>query len=107
MEKKLFHFRLANDVALTKEDMKDMEHQLNTVNEESLKIGLNIHKEKPKFMTNTDTTDYIQIDGTEIEMVTNYKYLGQRMAMENRTRPEVSIRITADGVLQESTEKSF
>ena len=54
--------------------MKDVEHHLNTVNEESLKIGLKMHKGKTRFMTNTDTTDNIQINGTEIE-VTNYKYL--------------------------------
>ena len=65
------------------------------VNEESLKIGLKIHKGKTKFMTNIDTTDNIQINGTEIEKVTNYKYLGQTIAMENRTKQEVSIRIKA------------
>ena len=43
-------------------------------------------------MTNTDTTDSVQIDGTETEKVTNYKYLGQTKAMENKTKPEVSIR---------------
>ena len=39
--------RFADDVALTTEVVKDMEHQLNTVNEESLKTGLRIQKEKP------------------------------------------------------------
>ena len=72
-----------------------MKHQFNTVNEESLKIGLKIHKEKTKFMANIDTTDNIQINGTEIEKVTSYKYLGQTIAMENRTKQDVSIRITA------------
>ena len=70
-------------------------HQLIMVNEESLKIGLKIHKGKTKFMTNIDTTDNIQINGTEIEKVTNYKYLGQTIAMENSTKQEVSIRIKA------------
>ena len=32
------------DITLTTEDVKDMEHQLNILNEENLKIGLNIHK---------------------------------------------------------------
>ena len=59
---------------------KDMEHQLNIVNEESLKIGLKIHQEKTKFRTDIDTTDNVQINGTEIEKVTNYKYLGQTIA---------------------------
>ena len=36
----------ADDVALATEDVKDVEHQLNTVKEESLKISLKIHTEK-------------------------------------------------------------
>ena len=59
------HLRFADDVALTTEDVKDMGHQLNTLNEESLKIGLKIHKGQTKFMTNIDTTDKIQINGTK------------------------------------------
>ena len=93
-------------LSLITEDVRDMEHQLITVNEESLKIGLKTHKGKTKFMTNIDTTDNIQINGTEIEKVTNYKYLGQTIAMENSTKQEVSIRIKQDGVFLESTEKS-
>ena len=46
-------------------------------------------------MTKSDTTDTIQINGTETEKVTNYKYLGQTTAMENSTKQEVSIRIKA------------
>ena len=67
-----------------------MEHQLITVNEESLKIGLKIHKGKTKLMKNIDTTDNIQMKGTEIE-----KYLGQNIAMENSTKQEDSIRTKA------------
>ena len=37
-------------------------------------------------MTIIDTTDNIHINGTEIDNVTNYKYVGQTIAMENRTR---------------------
>ena len=92
---KLSNLRFADDVALTTEDVRDMEHQLITVNEESLNIGLKTHKGKTKFMTNIDTTDNIQMNGTEIEKVTNYKCLGQTIAMENSTKQEVSIRIKA------------
>ena len=42
----LSNLRFADDVALTTDDVKEMEHQLNTVNEESLMIGLKIHKGK-------------------------------------------------------------
>ena len=51
---------------------------------------------KNKFMTNIDTTDNIQIDETERERMTNYKYLRQMISMENRTRQEVSIRIKVE-----------
>ena len=61
------------------------------MNEKSLKIGLKIHKGKSKFMTNIETTDNIQINGTEREKVPNYKYMGQAIAMENKTKQEVSI----------------
>ena len=43
---KLSDLKFADDVALTTEDVKDMEHQLNTVNKESLKIGLRYIEEK-------------------------------------------------------------
>ena len=92
-EEKLSNLRFADDVALTTEDVRDMGHQLITMNEESSKIGLKIHKGKTKFMTNIDTTDNIQINGTELETVTNYKHLGQTKAMENSTKQEVSIRM--------------
>ena len=46
-------------------------------------------------MTKNYRKDNIQIDGTETEKVTNYRYLGQTAAMENRARQGVSIRITA------------
>ena len=84
-----------------------MEHQFITVIEESLKIGLMIYKGKTTFMTDIDTTDNIQKDRTEIEKETNYKYLEQTIAMENRTRQEVLMRTNAGCSVFESTEKSF
>ena len=43
---KLSNLRFADDVALTTEDVRDMEHQLITVNEESLKLVSRYIKEK-------------------------------------------------------------
>ena len=50
------------------------------MNEESLKIGLTIHKGKTEFMTKIDTIDNIPVDGTETEKVNNNKYLGHTIA---------------------------
>ena len=69
--------------------------QLNTLNHESRRIGLKIHRGKTKFMTNFETTDKIKIEGIEIEKVDQYKYLGQTIVMEDRTANEVQLRIKA------------
>ena len=45
MEKNCQTYDFADDVAVTTEDVEDIEHQLNTVNEKSLNIGLEILKE--------------------------------------------------------------
>ena len=42
------------DAALTTTSVKDMEVQMESLNSESKKIGLKIHKGKTKFMTNYD-----------------------------------------------------
>ena len=66
-----------------------MEVQLNILNEESKRVGLKIHRGKTKFMTNFATTQKIEIEGIEIEKVEQYKYLGQTIALEDRTANEV------------------
>ena len=92
---KLTDLRFADDVALTTSSVEDMEVQLNILNEESKKVGLKIHRGKTKFMTNFVTTQAIKIEGIEIEKVEHYKYLGQTIALEDRTANEVQLRIQA------------
>ena len=89
------NLRFADDVALTTPSVKDMEVQLNSLNKESKKIGLKIHKGKAKFMTNLRTNESIVVENDGIEKVDNYKYLGQTGKMEDNTREEVLIRIKA------------
>ena len=43
----LTDLRFADDVALTTRSVKDMEKQLNSLNIESKKVGLQMHKGKP------------------------------------------------------------
>ena len=52
----LVNLRFAGDVAITKEGVEDMEHQLNTMNEDSIIIGLKVQKGETKFRTNIYTT---------------------------------------------------
>ena len=48
----LTNLRFADEVALFNETTKQMENYLNSLNSESLKVGLKIHKGKTKNMTN-------------------------------------------------------
>ena len=68
--------RFADDVALITTSVKDMEVQLNELNQESKKIGLNIHKGKTKYMTNFQSDDTIVIENEIIEKVDRYKIPG-------------------------------
>ena len=92
---KLTDLRFADDVALTANFVKDMEIQLNILNQESKKVGLKIHRGKTKVMTNYETREKIEIESIEIEKVDQYKYLGQTIATEDRTANETQLRIKA------------
>ena len=72
-----------------------MEVQLNSLNKESKKIGLKIHKGTTKFMTNFQTNESIVVENDAIEKVDSYKYLCQTVKMEDKTREEILIRIKA------------
>jgi len=87
--------RFADDVALTTTSVEEMEIQLNSLNIESKKIGLKIHKGKTKYMSNYQTNKTIELENELIECVESYKYLGQTVKMENNTREEVMLRIKA------------
>ena len=61
-----------------------MEKHLNSLNSESLKVGL-IHKGKTKYMTNHADSEHILIDQEKIEKVTEYSYLGQTTHLKDTT----------------------
>ena len=58
----LTDIRFADYVALIATSVKDMEVQLNELNQGSKKIGLNIHKGKTKYMTNFKSDETIVIE---------------------------------------------
>ena len=65
--------------------MKKKTH-LNSLNSESLKVGLKIHKGKTKYMTNHADSEEILIDQQKIEKVAEFKYLGQNTHLKNTTK---------------------
>ena len=91
----LTNLRFADDVALTTNNMTEMEEQLNRLNKNSKNIGLKMHKGKTKYMTNFQNDQEIHIESEKIEEVTNYKYLGQTTYLKDTTKEEVTCRIRA------------
>ena len=81
----LSELRFADDIALITTTVRNMEEQLNMINDESKKIGLKIHRGKTKYMTNFNTNKKIILENTEIEKV----------EMKDKTLKEVQKRIRA------------
>ena len=79
----LSELRFADDIALITTTVRNMEEQLNMINDESKKIGLKIHRGKTKYMTNFNTNKKIIVENTEIEKVEEYRYLGQNIEMKD------------------------
>ena len=91
----LSELRFADYIALITTTVRNMEEQLNMINDESKKIGLKIHRGKTKYMTNFNTKKKIIVENTEIEKVEEYRYLGQNIEMKDKTLTEVQKRIRA------------
>ena len=70
-----------------------MEKHLNSLNSESLKVGLKMHKGKTKYMTKHTDNEEILIDQQKIEKVTNIKYFGQNTHLKDTTKEEIYARI--------------
>ena len=87
----LTDLRFADDAVLTTTSVKDMEVQLKSLNSESKKIGLKIHKGKTQFKTNYDTEESIEIENEQIEKVESYKYLA-RVALACTKKSCVTVR---------------
>ena len=99
---------------MTTESTEAMQQKLNTVDEGSAKADLKIHRRKTKLMKNIDITVNIHIDGSEVEKMTNYEYLGRTIITENRARNKILIRTTAGWKsidrkerFEQNAEKSF
>ena len=72
-----------------------MEKHLNTLNTESLKVGLKIHKGKTKYTTNHADSEDILIDQEKMEKVTEFKYLKQTTHLKDTTKEEIYTRFRA------------
>lgn len=89
---RLSHLRFADDIVLLSEDPKEMECMIQSLSNESRKVGLEINWEKTKLMTNRQNIT-IKSDSTEIEYAEDYIYLGHLISFKSCNDKEVERRI--------------
>ncbi|CAG4938553.1 unnamed protein product [Colias eurytheme] len=89
---KLNHLRFADDIVLFEDDPTKLEEMLKSLNEESVKVGLLMNKDKTKLLTNSKPTP-IKIDNHPLEYVEEYIYLGQIICHKDQTSKEINRRI--------------
>ncbi|CAK1585807.1 unnamed protein product [Parnassius mnemosyne] len=91
--KYLTHLRFADDLVLLTEDHKELQYMLETLNEYSNSVGLEINIEKTKVMTNV-TKLPVTLQSRNIEYVDEYTYLGHQISFSNGMDKEINRRIT-------------
>lgn len=85
--KNLNHLRYADDVVIIASTFEQLQTMLAELARESEKVGLKMNYTKTKTMTNTQDNRCLTVDGTKIEAVNEYVYLGQiiKINKENQT----------------------
>ena len=78
---------------LISEDIDELQEMISDLNREGKESGLEISIEKTKIMVRNEGIKDISLDQKIIEWIEEVIYLGQRVALKNRTREEVSRRI--------------
>ena len=84
----------ADDIVLIGNDPKSLETSLGLLCKAAREIGLEIHPGKTQWMKNrfVQGDDSLLLEGSNIELVTSYVYLGQSVTMDNDISGEISRR---------------
>jgi exonuclease III len=91
------NLRYADDTVLLAENEKDLQELVTKVKDESNLYGLQMNKKKTQTMVISRSEEIpkvkILIDGTCLEQVRNFKYLGQQISEDGRSEQEIKRRI--------------
>ena len=82
------NLRYADDITLIAENKEELKHFLMKVKEESKKAGLKLNIQKTKIMAFSPFTSW-QIDGEEMETVTDIIFLGSRITVDSDCSHEI------------------
>ena len=91
---RLAHLEFADDIIMVAHTRQELEQMLNDIHTSSKPVGLNMHLGKAKVMFNNHASPAdIVVDGTTIEQVQSYVYLGRTITQDSDLLPEVKRRI--------------
>lgn len=92
---KLTQLSFADDAVLIENSIEDLMVSIKELSQQAAKTGLKINFEKTKIMTNIDVSylAHVSVNNNNIELVNEFKYLGQLLSFENPTRKDMQIRI--------------
>ena len=86
--------RYADDTTLIESAIELMQRMVNKIKEESEKVGLYLNKDKTKLMAIGDyTQDTVTVNGTNMERVKEFNFLGSYITTEGASRKEVECRL--------------
>ena len=80
------NLRYADDITLIAESEEELKNFLKKVKEESEKAGLKLNIQKTKIMSSSPNTS-CQIDGEKMETVTDFIFLGSKIAVDDGCKP--------------------
>ena len=84
---KLNHLRFADDIVIIANNFSEMESMLQELDVASRRRGLKMNMKKTKVMADLSVQHKpITIDGTQLEHVSEYIYLGQRFTLTERNQ---------------------
>ncbi|KAF7251931.1 Retrovirus-related Pol polyprotein from type-2 retrotransposable element R2DM [Varanus komodoensis] len=86
------NLRYADDTTLMAESEEELKSLLMRVKEESAKVGLKLNIKKTKIMTSGPLTSW-QIDGEEMEVVTDFIFLGSKITADGDCSQEIKRRL--------------
>lgn len=84
----------ADDLALLSHSQQQMQEKTSVVAATSSQVGLNIHKDKTKILkTNSTSTEPVTLNGSPLEEVQSFTYLGSIIDQQGGTDADVKARI--------------
>ena len=86
------NLRFADDITLMAESKEELKSLLMRVKEESERAGLRLNIKKTKIMASTPNTAW-QIEGENVEVVTDFLFMGSRITEDSDRSHEISRRL--------------